>query len=158
MGEEQIRVHGVSAGKAAEVRAQNLSEKQRLAQLVIIQETSSQELCEWDDNIFNPLAISRRFRPLSERARRSPKGESAEAARQKVLDIEKADETADKFAKRNPELDKRTLLVVQARIKASDTAEEILAKVLEAYPDPSLADETLDYLLELAESGSEVHR
>jgi len=151
------QVQAVTGAHAAEIKAKAAGEKENLAQMMIIQEETSEELGEWGDNVFNPLAISRRFKPLQERTRRMGRGEEAETAHRKVMSVEKAEEAADKFAKQNPELDKRALLTVQARIKATDSAEEILAKVLEAYPDPFLADETLDYLLEIAEVGSEIH-
>lgn len=51
----------------------------------------------------------------------------------------------------NPELDVKTLLILKSRIKADDTAEEVLKKVLETYEDYTLADDALDYLEKISQ-------
>lgn len=56
--------------------------------------------------------------------------------------------SADQFQRRNPELLSNTLLALIQKIKPDDSKEEILAKLLESYPDVSLADEALEFLIE----------
>ncbi len=58
---------------------------------------------------------------------------------------------SDEYERRNPELKAKTLLALRERIKPGDTPEEILKKVKDFYPDVSLADEALDFLLETTE-------
>jgi len=59
---------------------------------------------------------------------------------------------AEKFAKKNPELNPRSLLILLRGLKQSDTTDQVLAKVRAAYPDASLADEVLDFLIESTKS------
>lgn len=51
----------------------------------------------------------------------------------------------------NPELDAKTLLILKAHIQETDTSEEVLKKVLEAYSDFSVADDALEYLEKISE-------
>lgn len=60
-------------------------------------------------------------------------------------------DTADQFQQRNPELKASALLQLRERIKPEDTKDDIMRKVLETYPDVSLADEVLEFLLETTE-------
>lgn len=55
---------------------------------------------------------------------------------------------ADEFEKRNPELKAKILLLLREQIKPGDTKEQILKKIFDFYPDVTLADEVLDFLLE----------
>lgn len=67
---------------------------------------------------------------------------------QRLLPIERIKDTAQQFQKRNPELKSNVLTTLREQIKPDDTMEEILRKVQEFYPDASLADEALEFLLE----------
>lgn len=71
-------------------------------------------------------------------------GEQAE----KLLPIAQLKNMADQFQKRNPELKAETLVLLRQTIKPDDTKEELLKKLMEFYPDVSLRDEALEYLLE----------
>jgi type III secretion protein W len=95
--------------------------------------------------------MARRFEALENKRRRSIKEEEAEQAGKKekqVAAVERLQAVTDQFNQRNPELQSRSLLTLRARINQQDTKEDILRKVLEMYPDFSLADEALDFLLE----------
>lgn len=74
-------------------------------------------------------------------------GEQAE----RLLPLEQIKDKANQFQQRNPELKASVLTLLRERIKPGDTKEEILQKVLELYPDVSLADEALEFLLETTE-------
>ncbi len=65
-----------------------------------------------------------------------------------VLEVQNVEETAEQFQKKNPELQTKSLLYLRDRISPGDTQEEILDKVQEAYPDPFLASDALDFLIE----------
>lgn len=71
-------------------------------------------------------------------------GEQAE----RLLPVEHIKDTANRFQQQNPELKAATLILLRERIKPGDTKEEILEKLLELYPDVSLADEAFEFLLE----------
>ncbi len=62
------------------------------------------------------------------------------------MQVQRIEEVSEQFNRKNPELQARSLLLLRSRIAQSDTQEEILRKVLEMYPDYSLADEALDFL------------
>lgn len=119
----------------------------------IFQEESDAELQQWiDEGAFNPLMIARRFEQLETKTRRQARKEEADKAEKKEegenLQVQEIQAVSEQFQRKNPELHVRSLLLLRSRISQQDTQEEILRKVLEMYPDYSLADEALDYLLE----------
>ena len=117
---------------------------------------SSEDLEQWCDlDSFNPMAMMRRFRPLDE-FKEAHHEEHIEEEKKvekegKVMEVEKVEEAATRFQRNNYELQAKTLLILRSRITAKDTADEVIQKVLQAYPDPALADEALDFLIETAD-------
>jgi type III secretion protein W len=109
-------------------------------------ETDMEQWCELE--AFNPMAMMRRFRPLTEFKQKEKPEEQKLDEHKKVLALEKSEEAASRFQKGNQELQAKTLLILKSRISASDTPDDVIKKVLETYPDPALADESLDFLLE----------
>ncbi len=109
---------------------------------------------EWCEEGFNPVAMTRRFQTLEEqqKTKRREKAESSkmeeEEETEAIAETQKAEESAAKFQQNNSEFRKQTLLILRSSITLDDSIEEILRKVLKFYPDFSLADEALDYLLE----------
>lgn len=69
----------------------------------------------------------------------------------RLLPIEQIKDSADQFQRRNPELKSSVLVLLRQYIKSSDSAEEILKKIMEFYSDVSLADEALEFLLETSD-------
>ncbi len=69
----------------------------------------------------------------------------------RMMPIGQVKNLAAQYQQRNPELKSKMLLLLREYLKPTDTAEEILKKVLEFYEDPSLADEALEFLLETSE-------
>lgn len=67
---------------------------------------------------------------------------------QRLLPVEQIKDSADNFQRRNPELRSNVLYLLREYIKPGDTKEDILRKLREFYPDVSLADEALEFLLE----------
>ena len=65
-----------------------------------------------------------------------------------IADIDDAQTSTEEFFHDNPEMDLRALSALKKYLSNADTPEQILKKVLEFYPDPTLADEALDYLLQ----------
>lgn len=78
----------------------------------------------------------------------------------RLLPIEQIKDSASQFQKRNPELLTNVLMLLRERIKPGDTKEDILRTLAEFYPDVSLGDEVLEFLMattdgELAETVKE---
>ncbi len=119
----------------------------------LLQDQSEGDLEQWCElDAFNPMAMMRRFRPLVEfRQKERPEEKKTEESRQ-ILEVEKTEEAATRFQRNNQELQPKTLLILRSRILASDTPDDVIRKVLETYPDPALADEALDFLLETSDS------
>ncbi|MCH9632153.1 MAG: hypothetical protein S4CHLAM6_04820 [Chlamydiae bacterium] len=68
-----------------------------------------------------------------------------------LFGMEETDVLPFRDADLNPELDAKTLLILKAHISETDTSEEVLEKVLEAYSDFSVADDALEYLEKISE-------
>lgn len=128
---------------------------QALRGVVVAQEASAEGSNAWiDEGTFNPVLLARRFETLETRRRRSSKEEEASKTEKKeelILEVQRIEEVSEQFHRQNPELQKRSLQLLRSMISQQDTKEEILRKVLEMYPDYSLADEALDFLLETTE-------
>lgn len=137
-------IEPVDSSESARIQRQEQSDAQKSN---IIQVAVQESFTQWgDEAAFNPIMMARRFESLDEK-RKKQKEEALEkkAGEQR---IERVDEISEDFSRKNPELQARALLVLRTRLTSSDTAEEILRKVLESYPDHSLADEALDFLIE----------
>lgn len=124
----------------------------------IQQELSAEQLTSKDamqnflQDAVNPFPrLPRMQKPIEAQKNRIQKmlkmGEEAE----RLLPVEHIKDKAGQFQQRNPELKASVLTLLRERIKPGDSKEEILKKVLELYPDVSLADEALEFLLETTE-------
>lgn len=125
--------------------------KQSLAKPVISQGNLSQYV---ENTLFNPAQQAQRFRDLEKLKHTQTKEKAENPEEEKIEGVENADEVATRFSRNNPELEEQTLAILQSLINPNDTAEETLAKVFSVYPDPALADEALDFLIETAPSGT----
>ncbi len=127
--------------------------RQEAKQSVATTVTSEGNLSEYVENtLFNPAQQAQRFRDL-ERLKHTQTKEKVENPEDEQIEaVENADEVATRFSRNNPELEERTLAILQSLIKTTDTPEEALAKLFSVYPDPALADEALDFLIETAKA------
>lgn len=127
----------------------------QLVHLRIAQEMHSLILQDWAEPAFSPLNMMRRFDRLENKVRTPEKGGDTEKSEkeEKIVGVRRLTEISERFYRDNPELQSRLLLLLRSRIKEGDSKDDILRKVLEAYPDFSLADEALDFLLETSEGG-----
>lgn len=138
------------------VAVQQAAITQTVAKEEIAQENTENSLQSSADNaMFNPRAIQAQFKTLKEQAQTTTTEKSTgkpeeEEAVQAVSEIQGVESTANEFQEKNPELKSSTLLSLKANISTKDSPEEILKKVMEAYPDCSLADEALQFLIETA--------
>lgn len=69
-------------------------------------------------------------------------------AQQRLGPIESIKDSANKFQRNNPELKFAALISIRELIKTTDSKEDILRTIREFYPDVSLMDEVLEFLLE----------
>lgn len=139
----------------AQINAQAVRNLQaQTAREEAMQIDSMEDLSQYFD--VNPLLQAQRFRGLNDLKNQLIQGsEETENPEDKpILKVEKAEETAQRFARNNEELDPRILLILRSRLAGKPNREEILEKTLETYGDPALADEALDFLIETAEEGS----
>lgn len=134
-------------------KAQQAAIARSMQKMMVAQEISQEGFQDWiDAGVFNPVLMSRRFASLeSRRTRRNEKEEEEKKLgkkQQEITEIKKIEELSHYYQRKNNELKAQSLLILKSRITLEDTKEEILRKVLESYPDYSLADEVLDFLIE----------
>jgi type III secretion protein W len=116
------------------------------------QEASEDSFQEFCSEAFNPWAADKdkqeKFKPLNDR-----KADAKEIAKeiQKTQESGKQEESANKYQKNNPELNARSLFQLLKSLNKNDSRQDLLKKVQDFFPDPSLADEALDYLIENTE-------
>jgi type III secretion protein W len=136
-------------------RAQAAAAQRAARGMLVAQEESKEGFQAWiDEGAFNPLYMARRFESLESKRKRHLREEQAEKTERKeevIVEVQRLEEVSEQFSRKNPELQVRSLLLLRSRINQGDTREDILRKVLEMYPDHSLADEALDYLLATTE-------
>lgn len=112
-----------------------------------LQVASQDRFIEDVERGFNPEAVSRqqarlgRFRTLE--SRKKP----AESHKKITEVAKKAEEDlAQSYSRRNPELPPDRLRQLRESLRQNQNAEEVLKEVNDAFSDPTLADEVLEYL------------
>lgn len=134
--------------QSAEKLRMQAKEAQAAERLVIREQIQSEESLTTFAELgseFNPLAMGKNFKEIDKRAE---KGLHQEVAESQQEFSEEATKIAENFSKKNPELNAKALLVLRSLVKEKDSYDAILTKIRSTYPDPSLADEALDYLIE----------
>lgn len=161
MAEDDIApVRGVSADASIH-KSQKAHAKQELNNMVARQDETQEDFKSWADQaLFNPINMRKKFEKLDERMKRPAQKEEAqkgeETKDQPVGDADVIEQIAEDYYQRNPELQKKTLMLLQQRVKNDDDADTILRKLEEFYTDKSLADEAVDFLIETASTREEV--
>jgi type III secretion protein W len=107
-----------------------------------------------DNAMFSRSVIHKNFDSLLNRTNK--KGEAKESketeAKEKViLEVNAAENIAEEFEEKNPELQAKTLLALRSNLSSKDSLNQLLQKVRDAYPDCSLADEALDFLIKTSD-------
>lgn len=123
--------------------------REAAALAIIKQEPSDISLESFVESDFDPLAMGKNFKELHKQTRAETLT-SAQIAEEQETDTEIVSRVAQEFGKKNPELNPRALLATKSSIYPQDTQDDILSKVRNAYPDASLADEVLGFLIETA--------
>jgi type III secretion protein W len=138
-----------SVTQATAIQQQKIKEELvRLSNRTLAQAISEKDFEEWCALGEFTIAKRKKFKTLKEMKSPIKKKYVSEEKTKTIEKVEKHDEVASKFQKRNYELNKQTLLLLRESIKEGDTADKILQKVLSFYKDHSLVDEALEFLLE----------
>ena len=157
MPDEVSGVQGVSADKSIQ-QAQKAEKAERALLASARQEASEDRFEQWSETgaLFNPRQLQKKFEKLEQKIQKPPQQEQPQKSEeQKGADAGEstaAEQIAEDFYQRNPELQKKTLLLLNARIKPDDDHEAILEKLQQTYTDKALADEAIDYLIEVSEN------
>ena len=108
-----------------------------------------------DQALFTPTRMKKNFEKLDDRMKRSAKEEKAKKSEKKApVDSIKNElllKVAQKYQQNNPELQEKTLMLLQQQVQDKDDTDTILKTVKEFYADESLADEAIDFLIEVGE-------
>ncbi|PJD97634.1 MAG: hypothetical protein CK425_03130 [Parachlamydia sp.] len=104
----------------------------------------------------SPAKTEKKTKTLAEQKGRVNKAGKSGEKSERLLPIQIIKDAAQQFQSRNPELKAQMLVLLREQIKPEDSKEEILRKILDFYPDVSLADEALEFLLETTEG--ELHQ
>lgn len=117
------------------------------------QEESKLAFLDAQKEAINPFAqkLATRQKDIKSARTRVQKMQQAGEKGSRLLPIEQIKDSANQFQRRNPELRSNVLVLLRERIQPGDTKEDILRKLAEFYPDVSLADEVLEFLLETTE-------
>ncbi len=150
MVDEVSHIHqGTPQAQAAESPLKNSSAV--AARLAFNQEASAEAFDNYVEQLSNPF---QRFnvRPnLGERLRKTKEKDKADTEQLEVAEaiegVGSMEEAAARFQKRNPELNERVLVLLWQRVQGAETEDEVLDIVQEFFPDPSLADEALEFLI-----------
>lgn len=99
------------------------------------------------EDVFRP-----RTKTEKKRLKRVPVSKLAKMRKtKKLLPIQQINKKAEEHQKKNPELKARVLKLLRERIKPDSTAEDIQEIMDEFYPDPTLADDAMEFLLDTTE-------
>lgn len=113
------------------------------------QQSSKEAFIDQQKEAINPFArAQKKEKPVKAQMSRVQKMLQSGESLGRMLPLEAMKNAADQFQRRNPELRANVLVLLREAIKPDDSKEEILRKLMEFYPDVSLADEALEFLLE----------
>lgn len=115
------------------------------------QQDSQASFRDAQEEAVNPFAakFATKQKDIKSSKSRIKKAQASEKTR--LIPKEQIKDSANEFQRRNPELRSNVLVLLRDRIKPGDTKEDILRTLAEFYPDVSLADEVLEFLLATTE-------
>lgn len=148
-----INLRGASDPINVTLQAMQAEAAEDVQELRAEQKSSEAAFKEQLSETVNPMAarLAKKEKPVEAQKSRVQKMLQSGDKLGRMLPVEAMKQMADQFQRRNPELQANTLLLLRESIKPDDSKEEILKKLLEYYPDISLADEALEFLLETTE-------
>lgn len=127
--------------------------KDEQQELAAEQLTSKQNFLNAQEEAINPFAarFATKQKDIKTHKSRVQKMKEAGGPEKVLTPVENIKNAAEQFQKRNPELRANILALLRDQIKPDDTKEDILRKLAEFYPDVSLADEALEFLLQTSD-------
>ncbi len=151
---EDNKVNQVQGSAESRIHAAKKAEQtQQLARREARQVGSQENMQEAAELMtFNPMAIRKKFEPLNKRTERPPEGQKGEKTEKEAKEPSNVERIAANYYAKNPELQKKTLMTLHQEIKPDDSHEKILKKLQKIYTDKSLADEAIDFLIEVSEN------
>lgn len=161
MADDQVnKVSGLSNDTSIQ-QAKKAEQTQKLARMEARQVGSEEDVEQAGELMtFNPLAMKKKFETLKNRSQ--PPAESAKSHKTEEQKEAEAGETsaveelAEDYYQRNPELQKKTLTNLFKEMKPQDSHDEILKKLQKTYTDKALADEAIDFLIEVSKNKEEI--
>ncbi|MEI8125219.1 MAG: HrpJ domain-containing protein [Parachlamydiaceae bacterium] len=122
---------------------------EKVQELSAEQESSQGAFLQSQEEAVNPFAskFATKDKKLEEQRPRIKETTKTEEKEEPINPVDQIKDTAEKFQKKNQELQSDVLAVLREQIKPGDTKEDILRKLQQFYPDATLADEVLDFLL-----------
>lgn len=120
-----------------------------------VQQSSKDSYLQSTEEMTNPFIRNDKHKLIENR---SPKAQKLmHTATARAIDpVARMKEMAEQFQRRNQELKATTLIRIREMLKAGVTKDEVLKIVQDFYPDVSLADEVLEFLLEETETDKEL--
>lgn len=150
MADDNLSASPIQPAHLDATKAHQAALQRSAARQAIAQEESSEGFQQWiDEGAFTLMA--RKFETIEFKVKKKEKEEKTEKSEKtegQIAEVKELQEVGEQYSRRNAELQTRSLLLLRSRITERDSKEEILRKVFELYPDYSLADEALDFLLE----------
>lgn len=136
------------------IAARELKELSEQEEMMVVE--STQSFTDYNDT--NLLSVFRNFRTLDEikKAKTTEEEMKEIDTETKIFTAQEVEDSANRYETNNYELKARSLLILRSSINDKDTKESALNKALKMYPDPSLADEALDFMAETTQG--ETHK
>ncbi len=148
LGPEVVPQGGAEIAEAAAAALHEARLAEEAREEIALQQKTQDHLRDVFEATANPLsgAFAAKQKDLKEQPLRVFKLEKGEEAK-KVLPERDVKEQASKFEKRNPELKASILILLLDKVKGCRDKEELLKLLEQFYPDPTLQDDALDFLL-----------
>jgi type III secretion protein W len=102
------------------------------------------------ESIYRPRTPKKEKKDLKARSKTVTKTMQMKDGK-RLLPAQVIKQKAQEYADKNPELKEKVLQLLRERIKPGSTAEDIQNTLDEFYPDPTLADDALDFLQDTTE-------
>lgn len=145
----EMNIGRAAKGVNLTLEAMQAVAKEEQQELRAEQQESQSAFLNQQEEAVNPFASRvKSEKSIKNNRNRINKNLAAGEKAYRLLPIERIKDSADQFQRRNPELKAAILQMLRENIKPDDSVEDILRKVREFYPDVSLADEALEFLLE----------
>jgi len=161
MSDERVNEVSSSSHDASIQQSKKAEQTQKLARMEARQVGSEEDLQEATEMMsFNPLAMKKKFETLKNKnqppAETSKSQKTEEQKEADAGDTSAIEELAEDYYQRNPELQKKTLTNLFKEMKPDDTHDKVLDRLQKTYTDKALADEAIDFLIEVSKNKDEI--